>query len=81
MPGTAATAPDAVGSYVSQVAGRLRRRQGRTGSRKGPAAALPAHVRSTVGKPDIASVGLPNRAVSEAGYPTSPAHPKGKDLS
>lgn len=52
-----------------------------TSSKKGLAAALPAHVPSTVGKPDIASVGLPNRAVAEAGHLTFPAHPKGKNPS
>ncbi|MDF3144582.1 MULTISPECIES: hypothetical protein [unclassified Streptomyces] len=52
-----------------------------TSSKKDLAAALPAHVPSMVGRPDTASVGLPNKAVTEAGYLTFPAHPKGKDAS
>ncbi|WP_031480063.1 hypothetical protein [Streptomyces bicolor] len=52
-----------------------------TSSKKGLAAALPVHVPSTLGKQDIASVELPNRAVTEAGYLTFPAHSKGKDPS
>ncbi|MFF7791773.1 hypothetical protein [Streptomyces sp. NPDC007991] len=50
-------------------------------SKKELTAALPAHGPSTVGNPDIASVGLPNGAVTEPGYLTFPAHPKGKDPS
>ena len=46
--------------------------KGGTGSRKGLAAALPAEGPRTVGKPDVASVRLPNGAVTEPGYLTFP---------
>ncbi|WP_097257024.1 extracellular solute-binding protein [Streptomyces sp. Ag109_G2-15] len=49
--------------------------KGGTSSKKGLAAALPAYVPSTVGKPDIASVRFPNGAVTEPGYLTFPAEP------
>ncbi|MBA4865310.1 hypothetical protein H1V43_29010 [Streptomyces sp. PSKA54] len=55
--------------------------KGGTSSKKGLAAALPAYVPSTVGKPDIASVRLPNGAVTEPSCLTFPAHPKDKDPS
>lgn len=39
---------------------------------------LPAEGPRTVGKPDIASVRLPDGAVTEPGYLTFPTHLKGK---
>ncbi len=51
------------------------------GAKKGLAAALPTEGPRTVGKPDIASVRLPDGAVTAPGYLTFPAHLKGKDPS